>query len=539
MEMAGESRLEASRELVWDALNDPVALQASIPGCESLERTADNEFTATVVSKVGPIKARFAGKVSLSNITPPRSYTLTGEGSGGAAGFARADIEVSLDALEPTVTLLRYGVKANVGGKLAQLGSRMIDAAARKSADDFFELFRKQVDARAADASSSASPSVPVGMEALMQAVSAPAVNGAVNGVQAAPPAPAAAERAPAQGSASPVSPPQIEPRDASPASATPAPPAIAPAPSPAAPPAGPPAQAQIASHQAEVMDVLMSEKIKVWISDQVAVVTINRPKSRNAMTYAMWLAMPSIMAALDRNPEVRAVILAGAEKDFCAGADIPEFEKVRADVAQATAYEVAVDACCDAIANISKPTIAVLRGYCLGGGAHLAMSCDFRFAAQDAMFGIPAARLSIIYGVRGTRKLLSLVGLTQAKKILYGAQRFDAKHALSIGFVDLVAGALAVTAPLSLLERLIGAKRHAANSDPMADARVFAASLAGNAPLSMAGAKYLLNGMAMGTGGLDLGRAEALIAAAAGSEDYREGRAAFAEKREPRFLGC
>jgi enoyl-CoA hydratase/carnithine racemase/carbon monoxide dehydrogenase subunit G len=531
MEMAGESRLEASRELVWDALNDPVALQASIPGCESLERTADNEFTATVVSKVGPIKARFAGKVSLSNITPPRSYTLTGEGSGGAAGFARADIEVSLDALEPTVTLLRYGVKANVGGKLAQLGSRMIDAAARKSADDFFELFRKQVDARAADASSSSSPFVPVGVEALMQAASTSAMNGAVNGVHVAPPVSAAAEHAPAQGSPSPVSPPQIEARDPSPASATPAP--------RAAPLAAPPVHAQIADNQAEVMDVLMSEKIKVWISDQVAVVTLNRPKSRNAMTYAMWLAMPSIMAALDRNPEVRAVILAGAEKDFCAGADIPEFEKVRADAAQATAYEVAVDACCDAIANISKPTIAVLRGYCLGGGAHLAMSCDFRFAAQDAMFGIPAARLSIIYGVKGTRKLLSLVGLTQAKRILYGAQRFDARHALSIGFVDQVAGALNVAAPLSLLERLIGAKPKTTNSDPMADARVFAASLAGNAPLSMAGAKYLLNGMAMGTGGLDPGRAEALIAAAAGSEDYREGRAAFAEKREPKFQGC
>lgn len=154
MEMVGEARLEAAREVVWEALNDPAVLQASIPGCESLECTAENEFTATVVSKVGPIKARFAGKVSLSNIAPPRSYTLTGEGSGGAAGFARADIEVSLDALEPSVTLLRYGVKANVGGKLAQLGSRMIDAAARKSADDFFELFRKQVDGRTSNSTS-------------------------------------------------------------------------------------------------------------------------------------------------------------------------------------------------------------------------------------------------------------------------------------------------------------------------------------------------------------------------------------------------
>ncbi|OUL84693.1 3-hydroxybutyryl-CoA dehydratase [Paraburkholderia hospita] len=285
-------------------------------------------------------------------------------------------------------------------------------------------------------------------------------------------------------------------------------------------------------------MDVLTSEKIKVWISDQVAVVTLNRPGSRNAMTYGMWLAMPSIVAALDRNPEVRAVIITGAGADFCAGADIPEFEKVRADVAQATTYEVAVDACCDAIANISKPTVAVLRGYCLGGGAHLAMSCDFRFAGQDAMMGIPAARLSIIYGVKGTRKLLSLVGLAEAKKILYGGQRFDATHALRIGFVDQVAGLGVVASGRSLWERLIGAKQQVARSDPMAEARTFATSLAGNAPLSMAGAKYLLNGMAMGTGALDLVRSEALIAAAAASDDYREGRAAFREKRAPKFQG-
>jgi enoyl-CoA hydratase/carnithine racemase len=286
-----------------------------------------------------------------------------------------------------------------------------------------------------------------------------------------------------------------------------------------------------------DVMDVLTSEQIKVWISDQIAVVTLNRPENRNAMTHAMWRAVPTIFAALDRNPEVRAVILTGAGRDFSAGADISEFEKVRDDTAQATAYEVAVDACCDAIANISKPTIAVVRGYCLGGGAHLAMSCDFRYAAADAVFGIPAARLSIIYGVRGTRKLLSLVGLAQAKRILFGAQRFDAAQALRTGFVDHVAGDTPAT-PSSRWSRLWSRARSAATADPMAAARDFAKSLAGNAPLSMAGAKALLNGMAMGAGALDLQHAEALIAAAAGSADYREGRAAFAEKRAPRFQG-
>lgn len=520
MEMVGEARLDASRELVWEALNDPAVLQASIPGCESLERTADNEFTATVVSKVGPIKARFAGKVTLSNMVPPKSYTLTGEGSGGAAGFAKADIEVSLDALEPTVTMLRYGVKANVGGKLAQLGSRMIDAAARKSADDFFDLFGKQVNSRAEKAAPANGASFDI--------------NELVAVAPAAEPAESVASVASHAASASAA----VESHGAARHTADEAPAPAAPAKS-VATPQSQAAESSPAAYQAAVMDVLTSEKIKVWISDQIAVVTLNRPKSRNAMTYAMWLAIPTILAALDRNPEVRAVLITGAEKDFCAGADIAEFEKVRSDVAQATAYEVAVDACCDAITKLSKPTIAVLRGYCLGGGAHLAMSCDFRFAAADAMFGIPAARLSIIYGVKGTRKLLSLVGVSQAKMILYGAQRFDATKALSIGFVDRVAGLANDKPALSFWERLIGTKaRPAQGGDPMADARAFASSLTVNAPLSMAGAKYQLNGMVGSTSGLDVARAEAMIAAAAGSDDYREGREAFAARREPKFQG-
>lgn len=501
MEMVGQARLGASRELVWDSLNDPAVLQASIPGCESLERTDANAFTATVVSSVGPIKARFTGKVTLSNIVAPRSYTLTGEGSGGAAGFAKADIEVVLDALEPQVTLLRYTVKANVGGKLAQLGSRMVDVAARKSADDFFNLFGAQIEARTGSEAPAATNAV-LDLAGLAGQVGAPEPGGAAAPIAAAVVPKATPADTPAETELS-----QPQPVTAEPVSTS------------------------------EAMDVLTAELIKVWISDQIAVVTLNRPGSRNAMTYAMWRAIPTIFAALERNAEVRAVILTGGGTDFCAGADISEFQKVRDDTSKATAYEVAVDACCDAIARIAKPTIAVLRGYCLGGGAHLAMSCDFRYAAPDAMFGIPAARLSIIYGVRGTRKLLSLVGLAQAKKILYGAQRFDAREALKIGFVDQVAGDGAVEPP-SIWSRLMGGAKVAPVVDPMADARAYARSLADNAPLSIAGAKALLNGMAMGTGALDLRLADALIDAASNSHDYREGRAAFAEKRAPQFLG-
>jgi len=293
-----------------------------------------------------------------------------------------------------------------------------------------------------------------------------------------------------------------------------------------------------ISTADAAAADVMTSELIKVWIADQIAVVTLNRPKSRNAMTLGMWRAFSSILSALERNPDVRVVILAGAGDDFSAGADIAEFEKVRANKEQAGLYEIAVDACCDAIFNFSKPTIAVLRGYCLGGGAHLAMSCDFRYAESKAIFGIPAARLSIIYGVRGTRKLLSLVGLTEAKKIMFGSQRFDTKKALEIGFIDHVSSDVQKCSD-SLIGRLLGTRGPVVPGDPMVDARDFAKVMTENAPLSMAGAKNQLNGMSRGTGALDLQEIEVLIAQAADSHDYREGREAFAAKRTPNFLGC
>jgi enoyl-CoA hydratase/carnithine racemase len=232
---------------------------------------------------------------------------------------------------------------------------------------------------------------------------------------------------------------------------------------------------------------------------------------------------------------------LTGAGDDFSAGADISEFGKVRATDQQVWAYEVAVDACCDAIANINKPTIAVIRGYCLGGGAHLAMSCDFRYASATSKFGIPAARLSIIYGVKGSQKLLNLVGLVQAKKILFGSQQFGAHEALKLGFIDNMTGSVKPAKKPTFLDKLFGRKEASAeklSDDPMIAARAFAKLLASNAPLSISGAKYILNGVAMGRGALDSDLAEELIAAAGKSNDYHEGRKAFAEKRAPQFQG-
>lgn len=151
MDMSGSQRIEAPRERVWEALNDPEILRQCIPGCEVVEKVSDTEFTAKVVAKVGPVSAKFSGKVTLSDMDPPNGYTITGEGSGGAAGFGKGGAKV---ALEPDggATLLTYTAHAQVGGKLAQIGSRLVDATARKMADDFFTRFTAVVGAPAPEA---------------------------------------------------------------------------------------------------------------------------------------------------------------------------------------------------------------------------------------------------------------------------------------------------------------------------------------------------------------------------------------------------
>ena len=144
MDMTGEFRIPASREAVWKALNDPEVLKRSIAGCEELEKTSDTEFTAKVTAKVGPVKARFSGKVTLSDLDPPNGYTITGEGQGGAAGFAKGGAKVRLER-DGDGTLLKYTVNAAIGGKLAQIGARLIDGAAHKMAEEFFASFAANV----------------------------------------------------------------------------------------------------------------------------------------------------------------------------------------------------------------------------------------------------------------------------------------------------------------------------------------------------------------------------------------------------------
>jgi enoyl-CoA hydratase/carnithine racemase len=243
-----------------------------------------------------------------------------------------------------------------------------------------------------------------------------------------------------------------------------------------------------------------------------VVTLTLNRPQRRNALTLAMWRELRRLAEGFAADEGVRALILAGAGEHFCAGADIGEFGSNRSDPAQTKAYDDAVDDACAALAEMPKPVIAAIRGFCLGGGTGVALACDFRIAAADARFGIPAARLGIVYGLAETRSLLATVGLARAKRLPFTAERIEAEEARRIGLVDEIA------------------------PDPLAAARQMAATMAENAPLSIAGAKTILAGLAAGT--LTPETAHALSGRASASEDYREGRAAFLEKRRPVFRG-
>ena len=163
MDLTGDYRIPAPRETVWAALNDPEILRVCIPGCQELDKTSDTEFVARVVAKIGPVKAAFGGKVTLSNLDPPNGYTISGEGQGGAAGFAKGGAKVQLEAVDGgAATVLHYAADAQIGGKLAQIGSRLVEGTARKLADEFFAAFA----AKAAEGVPAAAAPAPVAVPA-------------------------------------------------------------------------------------------------------------------------------------------------------------------------------------------------------------------------------------------------------------------------------------------------------------------------------------------------------------------------------------
>jgi carbon monoxide dehydrogenase subunit G len=159
MDLTGEYRIPAPREAVWAALNNPDILKACIPGCEELTKTSDTELVAKVVAKIGPVKAAFGGKVTLSDLDPPNGYTIAGEGQGGAAGFAKGGAKVRLEPADGgAATVLHYAADAQIGGKLAQIGSRLVEGTAKKLADEFFAAFAVQAAAAAPVAATAEQP---------------------------------------------------------------------------------------------------------------------------------------------------------------------------------------------------------------------------------------------------------------------------------------------------------------------------------------------------------------------------------------------
>lgn len=245
-----------------------------------------------------------------------------------------------------------------------------------------------------------------------------------------------------------------------------------------------------------------------------VAVVTLDRPDQKNAMSLAMWERLGDVFEALAEAGEVRSVILTGAGGAFCAGADIKEFGQVRDGAEAAAHYARMVDRANHAILDCPKATFAAVSGPAMGGGCGLALCCDFRVTDRTGYFGIPAARLSLVYGVAETRALLAAVGMVRAKEVLFSAKRYPAEEAVAVGLATAVA------------------------DDALAEARARAEALRGSAPLTIAGAKVVLAALQAKPTEADLEAIHAAATRGTTSEDYREGVAAFRERRAPEFKG-
>ena len=257
--------------------------------------------------------------------------------------------------------------------------------------------------------------------------------------------------------------------------------------------------------------------KILQHVADGVGVVTFNNPEKRNAMSLEMWEGFGQALTELRDNPEVRVVILIGAgDKAFVSGADISQFEKSRYNAEASEEYSRKSAAQRALLADYPKPTIACIRGYCLGGGMQVAMLADIRIAAEDSQFGIPAAKLGIAYGYDGLRNLVSLVGPSWARLIMYTGMRIDSREALRIGLVDRVI-------PTG---ELLGATME------------LAATISTNAPLAIKAAKITIAQVLKDPADRDMDAIRQIGIDCMNSEDFREGRQAFMEKRKPQFKG-
>jgi enoyl-CoA hydratase len=249
-----------------------------------------------------------------------------------------------------------------------------------------------------------------------------------------------------------------------------------------------------------------------------VGTVIFNNPERHNAVSLEMWEATKKILDGFAADNDIRVVVLTGAGgKTFVSGADISKFESERATLEAVRAYNVKSDAAYSSIAEFPKPTIAMISGYCIGGGLGLAVCCDLRVCSDNSRFAVPAAKLGLGYGYNGLKRLVDIVGPAFAKEIFYTARQFDAKEALAMGLVNRVVAAAELDAYVKNLSDMICA----------------------NAPLTIKAVKFTVGEILKDESKRDLGRSVELVEQCFSSRDYTEGRTAFMEKRKPVFTGA
>ena len=248
-----------------------------------------------------------------------------------------------------------------------------------------------------------------------------------------------------------------------------------------------------------------------------VGILTFNNPERHNAVSLEMWEAATAILADFAADKEVRVVVLTGAGgKAFVSGADISKFESERSSKSAIELYNAMVDKANTAVYEFPKPTIAMIRGYCIGGGVGLALCCDLRICSDNSKFGVPAAKLGLGYGFTGIKKLVDVVGPSFAKEIFFTARQFTAAEALQMGLVNRVL-------PGEELEKYV---------------KDYADTISGNAPLTVNAVKYIVGQVVKDESKRDMKRCAELVAECFASNDYIEGRKAFMEKRKPAFTG-
>jgi enoyl-CoA hydratase/carnithine racemase len=260
-----------------------------------------------------------------------------------------------------------------------------------------------------------------------------------------------------------------------------------------------------------------LTEKLVATKEGAIGWIVFNNPERHNAVSLEMWQSLPLVLDAFNADPEVRVIVLKGAgEKAFVSGADISQFKEKRSGAEAVKVYNATSDAASEALRNSPKPTIAMIRGYCIGGGTATAVNCDIRIAAEDARFGVPAAKLGLGYRFSGINRLATLVGPAFTAEIFFTARQFSAPEALQMGLVNRVV-------PVAELEQRT---------------RDYAQTIANNAPLTIAAVKRALIEYQKDPAQRDIELCQRMVEACFASEDYKEGQTAFMEKRKPAFQG-